>query len=777
MTSPEDGRTLRDRAALWLLPAETALAAVTVSIVIGFSRVFDDWSFLAPIVTISLGTHLIVAVMRRIGWGVTASAATCAVSWTLWVTWIWFPDTIRYGLPGPATVDAARIAVSTAWEAFRELSAPVPSYTGFLVIASLAVTFSIFLADWAAFRLWSTVEALVTPATLFIFFTLLAADQHRSTSAVAFATACLAFIVVHRATRLRDDPAWIQGIPRAATAKFIRVGAALAVLAVVGAVIIGPHLPGVGTEALVDWRTTRSGGSPRMTVSPLVDIRSRLVDQSDTVLFEVDSPQKAYWRLTALDIFDGTIWSSDAGFSPVGGDIDASGPDSGPRLHQRFEITNLGALWLPAAYRPVALDTDGVRVRSNPESSTLIVDNGYENSDGFTYEVTSVLPDHTADELRVAGRPAVPASISERYAAEPPGLSGLAVQTAIDVAGDLNGRPYDQAMALQDFFRDDFTYDLSVEPGHSDNAIDDFLLRRSGYCEQFAGTFAALARSLGLPARVAVGFTWGDEDPQVPGRYVVRGKHAHAWPEVYIADVGWVAFEPTPDRGMPGAAAWTGLAPSQVAPQQGAAPTTAPSPAPATVTTQPHDAGSTHQTTSTSQVTATTSGSAGGADGSAPGPPTARGEPGNRATIIAVSVAVLAILGYAIAAVVVPTRRREHARALARGDNAARVRLAWQESAEALALFGAVRLPGETHDEYATRVAHIAPEVAGSFAALSSDTDIATFSTTGIDDDRAEAADEIRAAIVRFVHERTGRARRLAFALDPRMLFAQPDRA
>ena len=111
-----------------------------------------------------------------------------------------------------------------------------------------------------------------------------------------------------------------------------------------------------------------------------------------------------------------------------------------------------------------------------------------------------------------------------------------------------------QSQALQDSFRDgSFTYSLAVQPGQSTSAIEAFLFEnRVGYCEQFAGAFAAMARAVGLPARVAVGFTPGQPDPLTPGRYVVRGENAHAWPEVYLAGIGWVGFEPTPGEVWPG---------------------------------------------------------------------------------------------------------------------------------------------------------------------------------------------------------------------------------
>jgi len=115
-----------------------------------------------------------------------------------------------------------------------------------------------------------------------------------------------------------------------------------------------------------------------------------------------------------------------------------------------------------------------------------------------------------------------------------------------------------------------------VPPGSGAGALERFLFEtRRGYCEQFAGAFAVLARAAGLPTRVAVGFTPGDLGND--GRYRVRGLHAHAWPEVHLEGAGWVAFEPTPGRGNPTAEAYTGVPAAQASslglPPTAAAPT------------------------------------------------------------------------------------------------------------------------------------------------------------------------------------------------------------
>jgi hypothetical protein len=120
---------------------------------------------------------------------------------------------------------------------------------------------------------------------------------------------------------------------------------------------------------------------------------------------------------------------------------------------------------------------------------------------------------------------------------------------------------YDAALRLQAWFQNEFEYSLEVRPGHGNSAIESFLRDRIGYCEQFAGTYAAMLRTLGIPTRVAVGFTSGV--PLGDGEYSVLGRNAHAWPEVWFDGIGWVAFEPTPGRGAPNAQSYTGLPPQQ----------------------------------------------------------------------------------------------------------------------------------------------------------------------------------------------------------------------
>ncbi len=749
--------------------AEIALAGVTASVVFGFSRLFGSWGFFWPMLGVAAYAHLSTMVLRRRGVGVPVSALVSGAGFVLVATWLWFPSTTRLVLPSPDTVDAVRTELDRSWDAFRELTAPVPVQDGFLLAAAVALLFAVFLADWAAFRLWSPIEAIVPATTMFVFCTLLGSERQRVGSAVVFAAAALVFVLVHRVVRLEGGTGWLTTDVATGGRALLRAGGALAVLAVLGGVVVGPRLPGASDDALVDWRNDEAGGGSRVTISPLVDIRERLVTQSRTEVFRVTATEAAYWRLTSLEAFDGQIWRSGGRYAQAAGELDAGELAEGRLVAQDFEITGLNALWLPAAFQPVAVTTDR-GVRYQPSSSTLIVDTQFNDSNGFRYQVESVVPSFDEAELRTATNDALPAEILDPYLADPSGLGDDARDLAAEVTAGAT-TPYDQARALQDWFRGTFTYDLSgTGAGHDGNAIDAFLERRRGYCEQFAGTFAAMARSLGIPARVAVGFTWGDvvqQNADGSSTFSVEGRNAHAWPEVYLDGFGWVAFEPTPGRGAPGMAQYndvdqqqddgTGLA----ADASSTTSTTAPATASTTTPLSPEDlAGLLAEGGGSSPTTTEASASL----------PARAADAARHPALILVLVAAVAYL------VVVPAwwswhRRRRRERA-DRPD--ARVRVAWTESVEDLELVGAVRRPQETHDEFARRAGTAVPGHATDLVHLAEVTDAATFAPDALDEHAAEQAEATSAAIATTVRARTPRRRRFVRRLDPRPLLGRP---
>jgi hypothetical protein len=111
--------------------------------------------------------------------------------------------------------------------------------------------------------------------------------------------------------------------------------------------------------------------------------------------------------------------------------------------------------------------------------------------------------------------------------------------------------PYAAVLALESWLRQTggFTYDESPPRGKGAPLVSFVTQTKAGYCQHFAGAMAAMLRMLGVPARVAVGFTSGTPED---GTWVVTDHDAHAWVEVWFAGIGWVPFDPTPGRGTLG---------------------------------------------------------------------------------------------------------------------------------------------------------------------------------------------------------------------------------
>ena len=323
-------------------------------------------------------------------------------------------------------------------------------------------------------------------------------------------------------------------------------------IVVLAAWVIGPRLPGATDPPLID--TSEQGGGVTEVLSPLVDIRSRLVNRSSTELFSVTATAPAYWRATALPEFDGNTWGlPDRSLDDVEGELQERLPGSVDN-RQEIVIAGLGGPLVPAAAEPIA--ASGEDLRWNGDTSTLVRVDGPLAS-GDRVEVVSAVPVLTPDQLRATASSAPPDPIYLDLPANFP--ESVREQAQELTAGAATS--YDAALTLQDWFRTQFTYSIEVPQGHGNDAIEAFLRQRVGYCEQFAGTFAAMARSIGIPARVAVGFTPGLT--QGDGSRVVLGRNAHAWPEVWFDGIGWVPFEPTPGRGAPGTESYTGVPPAQ----------------------------------------------------------------------------------------------------------------------------------------------------------------------------------------------------------------------
>jgi len=742
--------------------ANLALVALTLASIVGIARLFTrPAAFFVPVAVTALAVHSTAWACRRTRQALAPSAALAVGVGVLFASWTTLGASTAYGVPWAGTLHAARLALSDAARAYRTSAAPAPVMPGFTLAGAFGASSAAFMGDWAAFRMRATTEACLPSFSLFVLSAALAQGHHVVLAGGVWLAALLAFLLVRQAVVDSPATAWFASRSRHGPGDILAGGALLAAVAVGTAAILGPHLPGATVHPVpgFDYRHKGAGGGGRNTGSPLVDIKARLHDRSTQDVFSVSSSRPAYWRLASLDIFDGTGWSLNDTYQRATGSrrLDAGAdnptPDSGPvaSLTADVHITGLESIWLPTPYRPVRI-TGVHNISFSPDAASLITDKA--TSDGLDYSVETLVSAATPAMLRAA--PAVSSTdpALAKYLAVPSTVSRR-VRAFAEAHTRNAPTQYDKAKALQDYLRT-YRYDLSVPADDSQDALASFLLTtKAGFCQQFAGSYAVLARILGLPARVAVGFTPGHRGPD--GRWQVKDEDAHAWPEVYFSGVGWVAFEPTPGRGSPdpSAEAVTGAPPAQQGDQ--ATPSTT---APSSATTVAPSAAAVplpHTAPDGGAGTATV---------------VTLHHRGGRSNPLVVSLGVLAALGMlwsaclaAVALVLVRQRRRRAT------TPAAKVALAWTRAGDALARSGVPPDPAETPAEYARRAGEtvgLPPEASLDLARLASIVEVTDYSAVGPATLDVGAAQTTGAAVIEALRSDTAWWRRALGLLDPR---------
>lgn len=331
-------------------------------------------------------------------------------------------------------------------------------------------------------------------------------------------------------------------------------------MAALGVALVVPLLPlpaiqgGLLAGAGRGVGSGNGGGGTVSAINPVVGLRDSLnVNEDRTVLTlntNASDLSDMYLRIVSLDEFDGTTWKPAKRHIVAVPDGFPTPTGLGPDVKRAVISTRISAAegyaqdWLPMPYPPSSVKIKG-NWRYEPVGMTLVGDHGQKTS-GKTYDVTSLDVQPTARQLEAA--PEAPSSIRNEYTKVPGSLPKVVAREAKEITKGTTS-DYAKAVALQDYFAvtGGFEYDTDVEVGSGPDAIARFLRDKQGFCVHFSFAMAAMARTLGIPARVAVGFAPGS--PQADGSVAVSLKDAHAWPELYFEGVGWTRFEPTPTRG------------------------------------------------------------------------------------------------------------------------------------------------------------------------------------------------------------------------------------
>jgi transglutaminase-like putative cysteine protease len=306
------------------------------------------------------------------------------------------------------------------------------------------------------------------------------------------------------------------------------------------------YLTGLGMQS-----QTITGFSGNVNLGDLGKIlRSNLVVLRVMVEGNPRAIQGTRWRGVSLTSFDGKHWYNDnTELRPVT-----------PASFQRYVLPR-PAGWenrppRPLSYRVLLspVSTDVLFVAAVPrEVSGRVRAITLDQTDSLhypghaysptSYEVLSDTGTPPAEQLRRASTE-YPADIRRIYLALPP-LDPRIRELAEQIAAPTTNN-FDRAQAVEQFLKTRFTYTLEprgIDPGEP---IASFLFQaKSGYCEYFASAMAVMVRTLGIPARLVNGFQTGTYN-RVGRDFIVRGRDAHSWVEIYFPGYGWIEFDPTP---------------------------------------------------------------------------------------------------------------------------------------------------------------------------------------------------------------------------------------
>jgi len=286
----------------------------------------------------------------------------------------------------------------------------------------------------------------------------------------------------------------------------------------------------------------------------------RGIPQSSDILFTAEVNASAqflvrpYWRDRVYDRYENGIWTSDYEKREVWSDVD---PDQftdfrGRTLVEFQVMADENLELLHAVSQPIALDRAA-------EFSFAQNEDGYQDLaalfaqspvlPGETYVVQASVAVPTSDQLRAAGT-AYPTWVSERYLQLPTDFSPQIAELA-QILSQGQETPYDIAVVITIYLRREIEYvdQMPIAPVNRDPIEWMLFDQKQGFCNYYATAEVLMLRSLGIPARLAVGYAQGEPET-AEGRlaYVVRLRDAHAWPEVFFPDIGWVEFEPTANQ-------------------------------------------------------------------------------------------------------------------------------------------------------------------------------------------------------------------------------------
>jgi len=478
-----------------------------------------------------------------------------------------FGEDLRYGvLPTRETFRGIEQILQAGADTAQQYSPPAPDSPGLTLMVVFAVALTAIVVDTVAVGLGRVPLAGLPLLALYTVPVAVLPSGVPILAFVAGAAAYIAMVMADERDRLAhwgrlvsrqthaNDPSRID------TSGLGTTGRRVSVIAVAAAVVLPIFVPTL-PAALLDGGGSGGGDGNGQRLSfedPMVTLAEDLQrDEEVELIYVSGETQPEYLRMVVLDTPTPDAWTATRVDTSEALSIEKVLPDptglTSEVAVERFDFDMTltdefpdDSRWLPVPFNAYFVKaTDDFAYVQSDQTVVAKTEDAVSDLDDYVVSFDEIMP--TPEQLRSAGPP--PADIVERYGEVPNDVPAVVIDTAREVIGAADN-PYDQAMALQTFFRTkgDFEYNLRAKYDYGYESMAQFLEKREGFCQHFSATMAMMARSVGIPSRIAVGFLrppYANAD----GEWVFTSHNVHAWPELYFEGVGWVRFEPTPGIG------------------------------------------------------------------------------------------------------------------------------------------------------------------------------------------------------------------------------------
>lgn len=544
----------------WAMSAAVAIAVLGTSL--SLNGVFRGWAWLVPAITTVCTVAMTLAVLRALRAHSLLITLGGLVSLAFILTFTFFrQQSIAGFVPSGETYAQLGKFLKRAGETVVSETAPVAPNAGIVFVACASLGLVVVLTDALAVPLGmpatsglGLLAVLVFPATI----------KPQGAGLLGFLAAAVGFILILGCSQWFAPDSRLQTDNPRGTGQLKRSTVIGAVALVLG-LLLPLAIPGfergtfpVGSR-LNPWGVS-NGLNPMITLGN--SLRNPTGD--GRITYATSSTAPVYLRSVTIDKFDGDTWAPDdrEASRRVGPGRVAPDYPLPADLVRQLTVIDTGQFtspYLPVPYAPTAVNGLSGRWSWDPETLSIRAED--TNTRNQQYTVYSALPALTSATLSQDN--ARPTSISQDFIQVPNNVPDIVKNTAKTVTAGATGN-YAKAIAIQSYLRSpQFSYSLQapVQGGYDGNGLSvlaDFLEQKSGYCVHFASAMAVMARLSGIPSRIAVGYAPGHSTGvtvAVAGQeplpeFEVDARDAHAWPELYFEGVGWVAFEPTPSRGV-----------------------------------------------------------------------------------------------------------------------------------------------------------------------------------------------------------------------------------